>query len=134
MLTQIDLDHTLFAEAFRHVKVTTPTELLHLALRALIVQHPARISETDDGISQLSSATQPDLDSLAEVIAQIQQLPKPVANCQPASGLLAEHLRDSAVISDPSFDVTSWNQTWEVIEAQMNSLELAEQQAEGRAG
>lgn len=133
MLTQIDLDHALFTEAFRHVKVTTPTELLHLALRELIVQHPARIPETN-GISPLPSATQPDLGSLEEVIARIQNLPKPVANCQPASGLLAEHLRESAIISDPSFDVTTWNQTWDVIEAQMKNWELAEQQAEGWAG
>ncbi len=134
MLTSIDLDHELFAEASRHVRVTTPTELLHLALRELIVRHPARRPETD-AIFPSPSATPPDdLGSLEEIIAHIQQLPKPVANCQPASGLLAKHLRESAVLFDPFFEVTTWNQTWDVMEAQMKSLELAEQQAEGRIG
>lgn len=67
-------------------------------------------------------------------MAHIQQLPRPVANCQPASGLLAKHLRESSEVSDPSFEVTAWNQAWDAIEAQMKNLERAKQPAEGRIG
>lgn len=124
MVLQQKLDETV---------LTSPTQCSGEGRKTQQRQHSAPIPRTTDS-SRQPATLQSEWGSLEEVIAHIQQLPKPVANCQPASGLLATHLRESSEVADSSFNVTAWNQAWDVIEVQMKNLERAEQQAEGRSG
>jgi hypothetical protein len=121
MLTQIDLDDALITKAFHSVKVTSPTELLNLALRELIANRQRRRPEATK-FHHYPLEKPIELFSLEEVIANIQKLPKPVANFQPASGLLAEHLRNCHEVPDPTFEVTVWNQMWNNLETQNPNL------------
>jgi hypothetical protein len=74
--------------------------------------------------------SQEELLSLEKVIAEIKSMPTDPANIQPGSGLLAEHLANTPGESDPSFDVDAWNKAWDKIEAEMEAIELAHDQAE----
>jgi hypothetical protein len=71
----------------------------------------------------------PDL-SLDDVVEAIKRSSQNPANIQAGSGLLAEHLSHSPEMPDPSFDVATWNQQWDQIEAKMKRMEQTEQEAE----
>ncbi len=71
-----------------------------------------------------------DYPTLEEVVAKIKRTPKNPANIQPARESLAEGLANSPYERDPHFDVTSWNEQWDEVEAEMKAQELAHEQSE----
>jgi len=68
--------------------------------------------------------------TLAEVIAEIQNTPQPLANITPAKEFTEADVENWLDNPDPSFDVKAWNREWDRVEADMKALELAEEQWE----
>jgi plasmid stability protein len=66
-----------------------------------------------------------------EVVARIQAAPPAPGSFRPASGSLADALRNAP--DDPAFDLATWNQSWLNIEAEMRAMTRANSVAEGRA-
>lgn len=66
-----------------------------------------------------------------EVVARIQAAPVNPGSLRLASGSLAEALRHAP--EDPDFDLTTWNQSWTVVEAEMQAITRANAAAEGHA-
>ncbi len=66
-----------------------------------------------------------------EVVARIQAAPVNPGSLRLASGSLAEALRRAP--EDPDFDLTTWNQSWTVVEAEMQAITRANAAAEGHA-
>lgn len=66
-----------------------------------------------------------------EVVARIQAAPVNPASLRLSSGSLAEALRRAP--EDPDFDLSAWNQSWAVVEAEMQTITRANAAAEGRA-
>ena len=58
--------------------------------------------------------------SLEEVVAEIRAIHPNPASLRPASGSLAEALRDAP--DDPDFDLSVWNQEWAMVEAEMKMM------------
>jgi hypothetical protein len=73
----------------------------------------------------------PAFPSPEEVVARIQAAPPTPGSFRPASGSLADALRNAP--DDPEFDLTAWNQSWLNIEAEMGAMTRANSVAEGRA-
>jgi len=94
------------------------------SVRVIVLVQEAIAPATADG-----PQTEPTL-SLDEVVEEIKGSVQNPANIQAGSGMLAQHLADSPECPDPSFDVATWNQQWDQIEAQMKRMEQAEQAAE----
>lgn len=65
-----------------------------------------------------------------EVVAKIQATPPNSRSIRPASGSLAEALRNAP--SDPDFDLATWNRKWAAAEAEMKAITRANEIAEGR--
>lgn len=68
--------------------------------------------------------------TLAEVIAEIQNTPQPLANLTPAKKFTETDVKNWLDNPAPSFDVSAWNQEWDSVEADMKAKELAEEQWE----
>ena len=69
----------------------------------------------------------PDLIALVE---RIKATPPNPAAIRPATGSLAEALQNAP--QDPDFDLETWTQQWNAIEAEMKAIDRADDIAEGR--
>jgi hypothetical protein len=78
----------------------------------------------------LSDAVEPEEDfpSLEEVVARIQNMPPNPASIRPATGSLADHLRNAP--DDPDFDLETWTKEWERVEAEMKATTILNRIAE----
>ena len=65
-----------------------------------------------------------------EVVAKIQATPPNPHSIRPASGSLAEALRQAP--NDPDFDLTLWNREWAAVEVEMKAITRANAIVEGR--
>jgi hypothetical protein len=65
-----------------------------------------------------------------EVVARIKVTPGNPFSLRPASGSLAEALRQAP--ADPDFDLAKWNRAWAVVEAELQTVTRANDLAEGR--
>lgn len=66
-----------------------------------------------------------------EVVARIKATPPEPGSLRPASGSLADALRNAP--EDPDFDLATWNKVWRDIAAEMRATTRANTIAEGRA-
>jgi plasmid stability protein len=64
------------------------------------------------------------------VVAKIKATPPNPQCIHPASGSLAEALRNAT--DDPDFDLAQWTQEWEAVEQEMKAITRANNIAEGR--
>jgi hypothetical protein len=67
---------------------------------------------------------------LMALVKRIQATPPNPTAIHPATSSLAELLQN--VPEDPDFDLESWTQEWEAIEAEMKARDRADDIAEGR--
>jgi hypothetical protein len=65
-----------------------------------------------------------------EVVARIRATPPNPRSVRPATGSLAEALRNAP--EDPDFDLAAWNQAWAAVETNMKTVTRANDIAEGR--
>jgi len=68
--------------------------------------------------------------ALRALVEQIKTAPPNPAAFRPATGSLAEALQNSP--TDPDFDLESWTRQWEAIEAEIKTIDKADDMAEGR--
>ncbi len=61
-----------------------------------------------------------EFETLEQVVARIQSLPRNPAALRPAQGSLADALRRTSTNED--FDLEEWNQEWAKVEAELRSL------------
>ena len=73
---------------------------------------------------------EPVFSSPEDVVAKIQALSSNSKNLRPASGSLAEALRQAPV--DPDFDLKRWEREWADAEAEMGQITKSNTLAEGR--
>jgi hypothetical protein len=65
-----------------------------------------------------------------EIVARIKATPGNPNSLRPASGSLAEALRQAP--NDPDFELTTWNRQWAAVEAELQTVTRANDLAEGR--
>mgnify|MGYP005725371167 CR=1 FL=1 len=75
-------------------------------------------------------AAEDDYPTPEQVVAEIQATPKNPNSFRPASGSLADALRNAP--EDPDFDLDTWNREWAAVEQEMKTTALANAIAEGR--
>ena len=82
------------------------------------------------------STARPDAETIRnnpEMIALVERIkatpPNPAA-IRPATGSLAEALRNAP--EDPNFDLEAWTRQWDTIETEMKAIDRADEIAEGR--
>lgn len=68
--------------------------------------------------------------ALEELVERIKRLGADSRNITPASGNLAEKLRNPVTEADPNFDLAEWTRQWDAIEAEMKAASLAHEEAE----
>lgn len=91
-----------------------------LSIEELVLKLLRRVLQTDNAFP-----------SPEDIVAKIQATPPNPHSIRPASGSLADALRDSPV--DPDFDLAIWNQEWATVEAEMKAITRANTIAEGHA-
>lgn len=64
------------------------------------------------------------------LVAEIKATPPNPTAVRPATGSLAEALQNAP--EDPDFDLESWTQQWDAIEAEIKAINRADAIAEGR--
>lgn len=64
------------------------------------------------------------------LVAEIKATPPNPTAVRPATGSLAEALQNAP--EDPDFDLESWTQQWDAIEAEIKAIDRADDIAEGR--
>lgn len=64
------------------------------------------------------------------LVAEIKATPPNPTAVRPATGSLAEALQNAP--EDPDFDLESWMQQWDAIEAEIKAIDRADDIAEGR--
>lgn len=64
------------------------------------------------------------------LVERIKATPPNPAAIRPAAGSLAEALQNAP--EDPDFDLESWTQQWQAIEAEIKAVDRADDIAEGR--
>ena len=67
---------------------------------------------------------------LVALVERIKATPPNPAAIHPATASLAELLQNAP--EDPDFDLESWTQQWQAIEAEMKAIDRADDIAEGR--
>ena len=92
----------------------------HMSLEEFILELLARALEMEKQFP-----------SPEEVVDRIQATPANPHSFRPASGSLAEALRQAP--HDPDFDLAAWNREWAMVEAEMKAITRANTIAEGRA-
>lgn len=113
-------------------------EDLEKRLKQEATAHDTSIEEFALGL--LENALEPDLSptweereaspTLEQVVANIRALPPNPNSIRPATGSLAEALRDAPV--DPAFDLEQWTMDWQRVETEMDQATKADDSAEGR--
>jgi len=81
-------------------------------------------------VDETVQEAQTDLPSLKDLVAEMGRLGPNPNNVTPASGLLAQHLRQLPDMPDPDFDAEEWMKEWDQVETEMKAASLAHEQAE----
>lgn len=114
------------------ITITLPAELEeNLQAKAEAQQRPLDELIVDILASAVEAEADEEWPSLEEVVAEIKALPPNPAAIRPATASLADLLENAP--EDPDFDLETWTQQWNAIEAEMKARDRADDIAEGRA-
>jgi hypothetical protein len=113
-----------------NVTITMPSEMERKLKRKAEKEHRPLEQVIVDLLAE-ALAMENAFPSPEDIVARIQATPPNPGSVRPATGSLADALRNAP--EDPDFDLATWNQAWTTVETELRAITRVNAATEGRA-